>query len=117
MRATKKHRTKDQVSVLISPIYMVDTKEHYGLFSTEEIVEGNELKMYYVACEKILKFISRASKRARITINIILNEYTSFAEEDLYMLFTVMKDVLSTFDHLKMHFFDEESAKEEGVIT
>lgn len=116
MKYATQTRTYDKPIVLITPVYLVTTKDHKGLLTRDLIEEGNEVKMYYVAIEKLLKMMKKVPKYSNVKMNIVINNYNQFTQENIYTMLRVIKDILLLFTDLKVHFYDERCACESGII-
>lgn len=90
-------------------IFLVAKDNLPGLLSKEEILEGNEIAMYYNALYSLNTLhITRQA-------NLIINDYKDLPETSLYIALKVISDIIKLMK-IKFKIYDVSSAIRNGLL-
>lgn len=90
-------------------IFLVAKDNLPGLLSKEEILEGNEIAMYYDA------LYSLNTLQIKRQVNLIINDYKDLPETSLFIALKVISDIIK-ITKMKFKIYDVSSAKRCGLL-
>lgn len=90
-------------------VFLIAKDNLPGLLSKEEILEGNEIAMYYNA------LYSLDTLHITRQVNLIINDYKELPETNLYIALKVISDIIK-LTKMKFKIYDVSSAIRFGLL-
>lgn len=91
-------------------IFLIAKDDLPGLLSKEDILEGNEVALYYNALYALSKMQSNRQ------VKLIINDYKDLSENKLYIALKAISDIIKITKRYKFSIYDVSSAKRLGLI-